>query len=172
MRIQNSHLKALVSLTDKTDTRYYVNRIAVHGNLAYASNAYIALRVPVKGNDESKLCINAEKLELKRQQDELMAKSDKLKPLAIKLQDVSLDVEPTGESYPPVEGSYTVAEEQQQTITANYNLDHLLELLTALKTASTQNIKLVTIQIGNVNKPMIVRLRESEVTGIIVPCRF
>lgn len=171
MKIQNSHLKALVSLTDKTDTRYYVNRIAVHGNLAYASNSYIGLRVPVKGNDESKLCINAEKLELKRQQDELIAKSEKLKPLAIKLQDVSLDVEPTGESYPSIEGCYAVIEEQQETITATYSLDHLLKLLTALKTASTQNIKTVTLEIGNVNKPMIVRLKESEVTGIIVPVR-
>ena len=171
MKIQNSHLKALVSLTDKHDVRYYVNRIAVHGNLAYSSNSYIALRVPVKDNDESKVCLNAEKLDLKRRQDELMSKSNKLKPLAIKLQDVSLDVEPTGESYPPIEGSYTVAEEQQELIAATYNLDHLLELLTALKTASTQNIKTVTLEIGNVNKPMIVRLRESEVTGIIVPVR-
>ena len=171
MKIQNSHLKALVSLTDKHDLRYYVNRIAVHGNLAYSSNSYIALRVPVKDNDESKVCLNAEKLDLKRRQDELMSKSNKLKPLAIKLQDVSLDVEPTGESYPPIEGSYTVAEEQQELIAATYNLDHLLELLTALKTASTQNIKTVTLEIGNVNKPMIVRLRESEVTGIIVPVR-
>ena len=171
MKIQNSHLKALVSLTDKHDLRYYVNRIAVHGNLAYSSNSYIALRVPVKDNDESKVCLNAEKLDLKRRQDELMSKSNKLKPLAIKLQDVSLDVEPTGESYPPIEVSYTVVEEQQETITATYNLDHLLELLTALKTASTQNIKTVTLEIGNVNKPMIVRLRESEVTGIIVPVR-
>ena len=172
MKIQNSHLKALVSLTDKHDVRYYVNRIAVHGHLAYASNSWIALRVPVKGNDESKVCLNAEKLDLKRQQDELMLKSDKLKPLAIKLQDVSLDVEPTGESYPPIETSYEVAEEQQEAITANYNLDQLLELLTALKTASTQNNKIVTLQIGNVNKPMIVRLMETQVTGIIVPCRF
>ena len=171
MKIQNSHLKALVSLTDKTDTRYYVNRIAVHGNLAYASNSYIGLRVPVKGNDESKLCINAEKLELKRQQDELIAKSEKHKPLAIKLQDVLLDVEPTGESYPPIRNTYEMVEEQKNIVVASYNLDQLLELLTALKTASTQKIKTVTLEIGNVNKPMIVRLKESEVTGIIVPVR-
>ena len=172
MKIQNSHLKALVSLTDKTDTRYYVNRIAINGAHAYSSNSIVALRVPVKGNDDSEVCLNAEKLELKRQQDELMAKSNKLKPLAIKLQDVSLDVEPAGDSYPPIRNTYEMVEEQQSIVVASYNLDELLTLLQAMKQSSAKKMTVVTLHIGNVNKPMRITMSDSEVTGIIVPTRF
>lgn len=170
MKIQNSHLKALVSLTDKNDVRYYVNRVAVHGNLAYASNAHVALRVPVTGENHEKLCFDAEKLEMARQLEELNKKAEGYKANYLKVCDLSLDnVEPTSETYPPVEMSYRVAEEQRDTILASYDLDDLLALLNAIKTASTQKIKTVTLTIGDVKKPMIIRLKESGVTGIIVP---
>lgn len=174
MKIQNSHLKALVSLTDKTDVRYYVNRIHVDGSVAYASNAFVALRVPVSEPELGvKTDFVADQVEIERKKLEASKKQEGCKANTLPLMDVDCSLLPKAtDTYPPIKQSFDVAKDQKNILNASYDLDNLIAVLQAIKTSCTQKTKTVTLHIGDVNKPMLISLRESAVTGIIVPSRF
>jgi len=174
MKIQNCHLKALISLTDKTDTRYYVNRIHVDGNVAYSSNGYVALRVPVSGTELAvKTDFVADKAEIERKKFELSNKQDKVKTKMLPLIYVDCNMLPVAtDKYPPIGTNFDVAKDQQNILNVSYDLDNLIAILQAIKTSCTEKTRTVTLHIGNVNRPMLISVRESCVTGIIVPARF
>lgn len=170
MKIKNAHLKALVSLTDKTDTRYYVNQIHVEGNLAYASNSVIALRVPAPQVPES-VTLRADKVEVQRKVTEV-SESSKLAKINNKQKrelEVDLSEVERGQNYPPLTGIYATVEDSRiEKIEVSYNLDQLIALLQAIKQGSNKNeVKFI---LGAKHRPLI--LESDELTGLIVPCRY
>lgn len=172
MKIQNRHLKALLSVCENDKIREYVNQICVNKSMAYASNGYIGIRAVVGNdtNDRKAFKASTVKLEAAVQESNLKWGNN---PADLKTALITLDnVQPEERQYPPIETSYEVAEEQKNKIAASYDLDHLISLLQAIKKSCTQKTRAVTLHIGDVNKPMLITIGESGVTGIIVPSRF
>ena len=172
MKIQNSHLKALLSVCENDKMREYVNQICVNKNMAYASNGYIGIAAFVSEASADRRALKASAVNLESAMQESNLKWGN-NPAALKTALITLDnVQPEERPYPPIETSYEVAEEQKNKIAATYDLDQLISLLQAIKKSCIQKTRVVTLHIGDVNKPMLITVRESGVTGIIVPSRF
>lgn len=169
MKLQNSHLKALVSLTDKTDTRFYVNQIHVESGKAYASNGLIALRVPAPSIEQT-VTFRADKAELHRKSVELIQsanlprnnKQEQKNNLEIDLTEVE-----QGQNFPPLTNLYETVESDPDKTEMSVSLDELLTLLKAMKQAGADAI---TIKMNRKHRPMIVESKS--LTGLIVPVGF
>lgn len=174
MKIQNSHLKALLSVCENDKTREYVNQICVNKEMAYASNGYIAMCAVVsENNSEERKTFKASAVNLEAAIQESRLKYSSDMSADVKKSLITLDgVEAEQKQFPPIETIFSTAEEQENMISACYDLNMLIDLLQAIKKSCVEkNQKRITIHIGNAHKPMLIK-SNSGVCGIIVPVKF
>lgn len=172
MKIQQSHLKALLSVCENDQMREYKNQICINKHTAYASNGYIGIAAFVSEPSEGRKALKASAVNLESALQESKLKYEGNKPASVKTALITLDnVQPEDRPYPPIEHTYEMVESQKDKTIATYDLDQLIILLKAIKASCVAKSPTVTLQIGNVNKPMLITVQESGINGIIVPSR-
>lgn len=130
IHITTKDLTALLKIAKTNDSRYYVNCVCFTATQASATYAVTLIRIPCA-------------METREDGESILVKTEYLKKqLAVTkaLGSATVILEPTEEDimpgkYPPTDAAFP----SSPTPFARYNLDQLLQVLTALKSASTKN---------------------------------
>lgn len=129
IHITTKDLTALLKIAKTNDTRYYVNCVCFTATQAVAADGVTLIRIPCAMETEEGKGILVKTEYLKKQ----LAVTKALGLSTVILEPTEDDI--LSGMYPPVDDAFPV----NLVPFARYNLDQLLQVLTALKSASTKN---------------------------------